>query len=500
MRCTIWTRARTRPLKKCEYRLTIGIVFLLAPECFGSVVVGASTNHKDLCAMTPLLRLTLCTALVGALYGTAATAQDVSAPSTASNSLTPAAPMTAPDTAATNTTTTAASSGPRAGLDPERWGSSPNAPSYRWYVAPSVGGVVPDGDRRTRSSVLYGLGVGYWVTPRMTLDLGLNTTNADFKNSSGRGGRQWETTGVDVTGRWYTGTPDRATRAYLLAGLGELRDAAVSGRDSWGPSAEVGIGVQHAFTDRIALRGEIGARYDRNRASRYLPTLPSTNHYVDGVAQVALVIGLGHIPRAVEERPQPPEPQPTPPDCSQQFRNGVNLCVNKCPTLPEGTIVGPDGCPQKVVIDLRGVHFKFDRPKGAERDIAPTLMPPASDSLDELNQVVDLLQRSPNTTVEIDGYTDSIGTARYNMGLSDRRARIVSRYLLDHGIAADRISGVKGFGKDDPVAPNDTADGRAMNRRVEIKPEQDSPQPMVSPSSDQPMSEPKTSNQPPNSN
>ena len=81
--------------------------------------------------------------------------------------------------------------------------------------------------------------------------------------------------------------------------------------------------------------------------------------------------------------------------------DGVNNCDDKCPNTPAGTIVGPDGCPQKVVIDLRGVNFKFDRPKKGETDISKSLAEPTSASLATLDQAVDTLNRYPNVKVMV---------------------------------------------------------------------------------------------------
>ena len=139
------------------------------------------------------------------------------------------------------------------------------------------------------------------------------------------------------------------------------------------------------------------------------------------------------------------------------------------PPPPAPEAAPPPPPPQNVVIDLRGVNFKFDRPKKGETNIDPTLKPPASESLAILSQAVDTLNRYPQVQVEIDGYTDSKGSAQYNQALSERRANIVDAYLTSHGVAASRITSVKGFGESDPVDTNDTAAGRQRNRRVEFK-------------------------------
>jgi outer membrane protein OmpA-like peptidoglycan-associated protein len=85
-----------------------------------------------------------------------------------------------------------------------------------------------------------------------------------------------------------------------------------------------------------------------------------------------------------------------------------------------------------------------------------------------LNQVAEaLLAGDPDATFVVEGYTDSQGKAESNYTLSVNRANAVRDYLIQHEIAADRITAV-GYGEDRPVADNSTADGRANNRRVEI--------------------------------
>jgi OOP family OmpA-OmpF porin len=167
-------------------------------------------------------------------------------------------------------------------------------------------------------------------------------------------------------------------------------------------------------------------------------------------------------------------PPPAAPDCSKMDsdNDGVNDCDDKCPNTPAGTIVGPDGCPQHVVIDLKGVNFKFDHPKKGETNIAKTLAEPSADSIAILDQAVDTLQRYPQVHVTVAGYTDSVGKDAYNQGLSERRAKIVYDYLTGHGIDASRLEGPIGHGKNDPVADNKTADGRARNRRTELQVQQ----------------------------
>ena len=84
-----------------------------------------------------------------------------------------------------------------------------------------------------------------------------------------------------------------------------------------------------------------------------------------------------------------------------------------------------------------------------------------------LDKLVQVLNKYPNTNIEVQGRTDSRGTDEYNMGLSERRANTVADYLKSEGIANSRIT-TKGFGESAPGYTNDTPEGMAQNRRVEF--------------------------------
>ena len=84
-----------------------------------------------------------------------------------------------------------------------------------------------------------------------------------------------------------------------------------------------------------------------------------------------------------------------------------------------------------------------------------------------LNDVATTLQQYNQTVIEVAGHTDSVGSDSYNQQLSQRRAEAVASYLGSRGIMRDRMITV-GAGKTRPIATNDTEEGRAANRRVEI--------------------------------
>ena len=85
----------------------------------------------------------------------------------------------------------------------------------------------------------------------------------------------------------------------------------------------------------------------------------------------------------------------------------------------------------------------------------------------DLQDVAASLNRYPNTTVNVLGHTDNTGAAAYNIDLSQRRAQSVASVLINSGVAAQRVR-VTGMGENQPVATNQTPEGRAQNRRVEL--------------------------------
>ncbi len=110
------------------------------------------------------------------------------------------------------------------------------------------------------------------------------------------------------------------------------------------------------------------------------------------------------------------------------------------------------------VIDRLTLHINFDTNKSV---IRPADVP-------ELEKAVAFAGKYPDAGIAVEGYTDSRGSAKYNLALSDRRARAVKKYLVDKGgLNADRITSV-GKGEADPIADNGTPQGRFENRRVEV--------------------------------
>jgi general secretion pathway protein A len=92
----------------------------------------------------------------------------------------------------------------------------------------------------------------------------------------------------------------------------------------------------------------------------------------------------------------------------------------------------------------------------------------APEAYEKLDRLVAIAKLSPDYEIVIRGYTDNVGSYRFNERLSRTRARIVKRYLVEKGIGPERIEAI-GMGESDPLVPNDTPEGKAANRRVEVE-------------------------------
>lgn len=120
-------------------------------------------------------------------------------------------------------------------------------------------------------------------------------------------------------------------------------------------------------------------------------------------------------------------------------------------------LVEPPPAPEAKTITLEAdTYFDFDK---------SNLKPEGKDTLNAL--VRDMGDLNAVANIEAVGHTDSIGTDEYNQGLSERRAATVKDYLVDQGISADKVE-MQGMGESNPIATNQTREGRAQNRRVEI--------------------------------
>ena len=237
-------------------------------------------------------------------------------------------------------------------------------------------------------------------------------------------------------------------QAYLLAGVSSM-DASSNVTFSPGDGAQLhyGAALEYGWRNGFAVRAGLDG-YDTDTA----------------VATLSLLKRFGKSRAAVE--PKAAEPVEAAPaeaavaapvvvQPSDGDNDGVIDSADKCPETRAGAPVDADGCEITQVV-LEGVNFELN---SAEL---------TSTSFVKLDEAVAALKKYPDLRVEVQAHTDNSGEAAYNQYLSDQRAKTVRDYLVSQGIAADRLE-AKGYGETAPMADNATREGRAQNRRVELK-------------------------------
>jgi outer membrane protein OmpA-like peptidoglycan-associated protein/opacity protein-like surface antigen len=147
--------------------------------------------------------------------------------------------------------------------------------------------------------------------------------------------------------------------------------------------------------------------------------------------------------------------------CPDTDGDGVQDSKDKCPNTVGSVLNG--GCPDikaedQKILDLAVKNVQFE----TSLSVLKTASKPV------LDQVADILNRYPDYNIKISGYTDNRGNAAANQTLSENRAATCANYLISKGIDRKRIE-YHGYGQTNPVASNDTAEGRSQNRRVEFE-------------------------------
>lgn len=280
----------------------------------------------------------------------------------------------------------------------------------------------------------------------------------------------WNETTVGLDGLFFY-SRESTLAPYFIAGVGyaktELETPAP--QRSSDVFAAAGLGFFNFFnvgSTELGLRADI--RY------RWLDTdLAGFGAFNEPVVRVGFVLPLGERPKAAAPAVASTlsSGKPAPGDADG---DGVLDDKDSCPGTAGGVLVDAKGCPVKaaaiapkptdsgagVVRSFEDVKFGFDR---------DDLNDQARTTLDNAASVITgIAVKNPGVKVDVSGHTDWIGTDAYNQALSERRANVVKDYLVRKGVEAGRIS-TFAYGETKPVDSNETDEGRANNRRAEIR-------------------------------
>ena len=284
------------------------------------------------------------------------------------------------------------------------------------------GGFIFDHDLNLDDGLTGGLGIGYNISEHLGVEAAINYVDTGFEHAS-----RLDDKDVSVylyrLDLLYHLMPESSIVPYLAAGAGGITyDPREKGIDTNTDFvANYGIGLKYFIMPTVALRGDVRHVIGCNECE-------TSNNLLYTIG-LAYALGGKEVPPPAPEVKEVVVPPPPPP----------------APKEEQGTYI------------FRNIYFDFNKANLKE------------ESLPILDEVVGLLKAKPDMKMEIQGHTDSKGTAAYNLKLSERRAASVKDYLVKNGIESNRLT-TKGYGLTKPVATNATEEGRAKNRRVEFVP------------------------------
>lgn len=305
-----------------------------------------------------------------------------------------------------------------------------------------------------------GAALGIELTPSTQFQVEYGVTDSDAFDRTGD--RIGDAEREMITGNFlvgfdeFSGYRDTAFRPYALIGAGQQKikvknDAGNEVRQTTDTIGNLGLGAMYRINDALSLRGEARAihNFDYN--------------LWDGMALAGLEVVLGgHLAPAVAAPLPTVEPTPVIVVEADQDSDGDGVIdsLDQCPNTPANVVVDETGCPVQVQIDdelKMELRVFFDNDKSV---IKEQYKP-------EIAKVAEKMREYPNSSASIEGHASKTGpSASYNQRLSEARAIAVKTMLTNEfGVAPNRLSTV-GYGYDRPIAPNDTEEGRAMNRRV----------------------------------
>ncbi|MGH8506360.1 MAG: OmpA family protein [Stenotrophobium sp.] len=328
------------------------------------------------------------------------------------------------------------------------------ATEMRPYLSVNYDQVFSDRDRKTESSSSgYSFSAGKALNKYWGVEFGgfYDQMKADAGSPN-----SWRSYGGNLDAMFfYSRNPKFSPYTVLSVGAirNDLRTAPTA--TSTDPFGAAGVGFFKFFSigsQDLGIRADVRYRWAGTR------NIATVGGLGEPIVKVGLVLPLGARPAAAEAAVAA-APVAANPDVDSDG-DGVPDRLDKCPGTPKGVKVDANGCPIDANRTFEDVHFAFD--KSNLSDYGKAIVDNAANVINGLDQ------KYPNLKVEISGHTDWVGSEGYNQALSERRANAVKKYLSRKGVNPKQIE-THAYGETKPIAPNTTAEGRALNRRAEIK-------------------------------
>ncbi|MEE2869627.1 OmpA family protein [Alcanivorax profundi] len=329
----------------------------------------------------------------------------------------------------------------------------------RQYVAPMLHYLVLDEDRDLSRN---GLGAGLIYGREISEHWWWETEGAGYGLDSGVEGSADFYQYIISTGVAYAFGDRKGFTPFVLAQIGGVyEDVVPDDDDGLNLHANVGVGAVTGplFDNGLKMRFDARYMYDDFDGITGTPS-EDEGGFNDWRFSLGLEVPLGvtktvEVEKIVYETREVEKVVEV--AAADTDGDGIPDNRDKCPNTLAGGKVDGDGCLIKnQTISFNNIGFELNSSK-----ITATSRP-------TLDRLAASLNAQTDFNVEVAGHTDSSGSAEYNENLSDQRAHAVRQYLVDQGVAAERLT-ARGYGEVDPVASNETASGRAMNRRVEFR-------------------------------
>lgn len=328
-----------------------------------------------------------------------------------------------------------------------------------WGIGGTAGYAIPAKGNVYEPEHDPGLALGGWLRYGLTSNWGLMLSYDNIKFEKDEDVRTADPVRFEpiLLSAVYTFLPESHLTPIVLVGAGKanVQNIKATAYDTF--SAQAGLGLEYFFTPGFSaglLVRENVAFIKGDDDGNSSNSVAATNIGL----MFTYFFGAGEpTPAAVV---QAPEPAPAP--VVQEVKapadsdgDGVPDSMDKEPNTPKGNLVDKDGVTLSEIVSI-AMNIVFDTNKA---DVKPEFD-------DQIKAVADFMKIYPSVTVEIEGHTDSKGSDALNIALSQKRADSVRDYLVNNfGIDSARLT-TKGYGSANPIADNETSEGRQINRRV----------------------------------